>query len=64
MDYSFSKKLPRSRPIKMKDNTFFELGMVQAELSKKEQKSFSMEETLIHLINLYNSKEKGLFVNI
>lgn len=60
----FIKPLPRSRPIKMLDTTFFELGVIQAELSKKEKESYSMEKTLLHLISLYNQKKDGIYVNL
>lgn len=48
----------------MLDSTFFELGVIQAELSKKEGESYSMEKTLLHLITLYNSKKSGIYVNL
>jgi hypothetical protein len=48
----------------MLDSTYFELGIIQAELSKKTGESQSMEKTLLHLISLYNGKKDGIYVNL
>lgn len=61
---NFIKKLPTARPIKMLDSTFLELGVIKADLSKKDGEVYSMEKTLLHLISLYNAKKDGIYVNL